>query len=244
MFCRSLSLLARVAGLLPLSASAGIRAEVRLLAFQTDAATDDVYAHDPDAPAETPATKTPLKTYLNHEFSTVTLSGRRIVFTTKPERSSLTNEADLLGAVTMPEGVTSAILLFLPPKPGSTTGHQILPIDDSKRAFPAGSFRVLNLSPLAVRIVLEGKNFDFKAGETSLISDPPVRDGNQSGMKAFAYRDNAWIRIGSGIWPHPGKNRAVQVLFFNPATDQVQLRAFDDVPPRPPAAQPAKAGQK
>ena len=222
------------AALLPLAATAktAIRVELRLLAFQPDFGTDDAYAHDPDAGPEAAATKTPLKTYLNHEFSTVNLTGRRIVFTTKPERGSLTREGEVLGAVTLPEGVSSAILLFLPPKPDSKVRFQILAIDDSKRAFPAGSFRVSNLSPQPVRIVLEDKNFNFKPGETALITDPPVRDGNQSGMKAFAFRDNTWQRIGSGIWPHPGNNRVVQVLFFDPVMDQVQLRAFDDVPPR------------
>jgi hypothetical protein len=224
--------------LLPVPATATIRAELRLLAFQPDLATDEAYAHDPEATAEAVAIKTPVRTYLNHEFATVILSGRRIVFTTKPDRGSLTRADELLGNVTLPEGVGSAILLFLPPKAGGKARCQILPIDDAKRAFPAGSFRVSNLSPLPVRIVLEERAYNFKPAETALISDPPVRAGNQSGMTAFAFRDNAWQRIGSGIWPHPGPNRVVQILFHNPATDQVQLRAFDDVPPRAPAPPP------
>ena len=31
---------------------------------------------------------------------------------------------------------------------------------------------------------------------------------------------------------HPGPSRSVKVLFMNPTTGSVQLRAFDDVPPR------------
>jgi hypothetical protein len=226
--------------LAPLSAQkkAAIRVEIRLLAFQPNEATDDAFAQDPTAPAEAVATKMPIKSYLNHEFSTLLLTGRRILFTTKPDRGSLTREGELLGEATLPEGIRSAILLFLPAKPGDKASFQILAIDDSKRAFPAGSFRVSNLSPQPVRIVLEEKTYNFKPGEIQLITDPPVRDGNQSGMKAFAFQDKAWQRIGSGIWPHPGDNRVVQVLFFNSVADQVQLRAYDDVPPREPAAPP------
>ncbi len=226
--------------LLPLAAQqkTAFRAEIRLLAFQPGQAIDEVYAHDPAAPdpATAVSVKMPVKSYLNHEFSTVVLTGRRIVFTTQPERASLTQAADLLGEATLPEGVRSAILLCLPAAEGDKVRFRILVIDDSKRAFPAGTFRVSNLSPQLVRIVLEEKTYEFKPGEIQLITDPPVRDGNQSGMKAFAFHDNIWQRIGSGIWPHPGRNRVVQVLFTNPTTGQVQLRAYDDVPPREPAA--------
>jgi hypothetical protein len=214
------------------------RVEIRLLAFQPDMATDDAYVHDPAASAKTAAVKAPVKSYLNHEFATVVLSGRRLAVTTKPDRESLANGDGLLGETDLPDGVRSAILLFLPAAAGAKARCRILVIDDSKRAFPAGSFRVSNLSPQPVRIVLEEKAYNFKPGEIQLITDPPVRDGNQSGMKAFAFQDNVWLRIGSGIWPHPGDNRVVQVLFTSPDTGQVQLRAYDDVPPRDPAAPP------
>ena len=234
-FTPPLAVLASLAALLlPLSAQQkpGLRVEVRPLAFQPDLVTDDAFAHDPAAPATAVSIKAPVKSYLNHEFSTVVLTGRLIVFTTKPERESLTRADEVLGEATLPEGVRSAILLFLPAPAGGKARCQILVIDDSKRAFPAGSFRVSNLSPQPVRIVLEEKTYNFKPGEIQLITDPPVREGRQSGMKAFAFQDDAWQRIGSGIWPHPGDSRVVQVLFTNPATGQVHLRAYDDVPPR------------
>lgn len=215
-----------------------LRAQIRVLAFQPDLAIAEAFAHDP-ALTEAAATaavgvKTPVRSYLNHEFSTVVLTGRRVVFTTQPDHGSLTRPAELLGEVTLPEGVLSAILLCLPPAADDKARFQILVIDDSKRAFPASTFRISNLSSQPVRIVLEDKTYQFKPGETKLITDPPVRAGNQSGMQAFALHADVWQRIGSGIWPHPGKGRVVQVLFTNPATGQVQLRAYDDVPPREP----------
>ena len=225
--------------LLPLAAQQPtLRVELRLLAFQSDQAADEVYLHDPAAPAATAAVKVAIKSYLNHEFASVALTGRRLVLTTKPDGGSAGRAAELLGETVLPEGMRSAILLFLPAPADSKAHSHILVIDDSKRAFPAGSFRVDNLSPQPVRIVLEEKTYNFKPGEIQLITDPPVRAGKQSGMKAFAFHDNAWQRIGSGIWPHPGKNRVVQVLFENTDTHQVQLRAYDDVPPREPAPAP------
>lgn len=227
--------------LLPLAAQdkAPARLEIRPLAFRSSLAAQEAYAHDPAAPKGTAAVKTSVKTYLNHEFSTVFLTGRKIVFTTKPDRESITRPGELLGEAILPDDLRSGILLFLPANPGDKASCRILPINDSKGAFPAGSFRIANLSPQPVRIVLEEKNYDFKPGTTEFITDPPVREGNQSGMKAFAFKDNTWQRIGSGLWPHPGKNRVVQILYFDAVSGNVQLRAFDDVPPREPAETPA-----
>lgn len=230
--------------LLPLCAKEKTAAaiEIRMLAFQPGLATDEAYAHDPNSPAATPAVQVPLKTYLNHDFTTLNLTGRKLIVTSKPDHESLTRDGELLGETTLPEGIRSAILLFLPGKPGGKARFQILAIDDSSRVFPAGSFRISNLSQQEVRIVLEAKTYQFKPGQTELVTDPPVREGNQSGMKAFALRNNTWHRIGSGIWPHPGENRVVQILYQNPQTGQVQLRAFDDVPPRK-SSSPPSAGQ-
>jgi len=223
---------------LPLAAQEkpGNPVELRLLAFQPDLATADAFIQDPAATAKTAPVKAPVKSYLNHEFVTVILTTKQLAVTAKGDHDSLTRTGELLGEATLPEGVHSAILLFLPAAPDGKARCRILVIDDSKRAFPAGSFRVTNLSPEPVRIVLEDKTYQFKPGEVQLITDAPVRAGNQSGMKAFAFQDNSWQRIGTGIWPHPGKNRVLQVLFSSPATNQVQLRAYDDIPPREPTA--------
>lgn len=222
------------ATLFPLAAQdkAPARLELRPLAFRSNLAAQEAYAHDPAAPATAAAVKTPIKTYLNHEFATVFLTGRKIVFTTKPDRESINRPGELIGEATLPDDLRSGILLFLPANPGDKASSRILPINDSKGGFPAGSFRVSNLSPQPVRIVLEEKDHDFKPGSTGLIVDPPVRENNQSGMKAFALKENTWQRIGSGLWPYPGKNRVLQILYFDAAAGHVQLRAFDDVPPR------------
>ncbi len=237
---RPLALLAcAVAAVLPPAARAAPAAravEIRLLAFHARQATREAYVHDPDAPAAAASVKAPIMSYLNHEFASIPLSGQRLVITSKPERESLAREADVLGRATLPAGVASAILLLLPDQAAGSTRFRILTIDDSRRAFPAGSFRVSNLSAQPLRIVLEDQTYEFAPGKTQFIVDPPVHAGQQSAMKAFALRDKGWQRIASSIWPHPGKNRVVQVLFSNPLTDQIELRAFDDVPPRPPAA--------
>lgn len=212
--------------------------EIRLLAFRTEMRSDEVFAQDPEAGDKAVAVNTPLRSYLNHQFTTLMLSGRKVVFTKQPDRASLGRPDAVLGEWQVPDGLRSAILLFLPEKNGDKHPCHILTIDDSKRAFPAGTFRVSNLSPQPVRIELEHQTYQFKPGDTDFITDPPVRDGNLSGMKAFAFQNNVWQRIGSGIWPHPGPNRVLQILYFDDNAGHVRLRAYDDVPPREHAPQP------
>jgi hypothetical protein len=206
--------------------------EIRTLAFTPDLQQKSAFAHDPTAADSAVAIPTPIKSYLNHEFAAVPLTARKIVFTTKPDRSSLNTPADIIGEATIPDGVKSAILIFLPANPGSTQRCQIMAIQDSKQAFPSGSIHITNLSPHPIRLILEKKNFDFKAGQTQIIQDPPVREGDMTGMRTFVFRDNAWSPVSTGLWPHPGKARCVKILFQNPSSGSIQLRAFDDVPPR------------
>jgi hypothetical protein len=71
--------------------------------------------------------------------------------------------------------------------------------------------------------------YEFKGGESKIIEDPPVAENNSSGMKAFSFTDGEWHRIASGVWPHPGEKRVLQVLFTNPATQQVEIRGVRDV---------------
>lgn len=221
----------------PASAQGG-KAEVRLLTFDTSIPQPDIFIHDPAAEPTAAATPATLKSYLNHQYASVQISSRKLVFTTKPDRASITRDGELVGEVTLPANENSAILLFLPGKPGGKAKYQVMPVADSKKAFPAGSFHVTNLSPVAVRLLLEKKPFEFKPGQTSLIVDPPVRDGAMIGMRAFAFLENAWQEVSASLWTHPGRGRGVMIIFQDPVSKDIQLKAFDDIPPREPE-QPA-----
>ncbi len=208
------------------------RVDVRLLAFNSKLSEEKVYLHDPAADAVAAPVEADIKTYLNHEFFSIALTGRRLMITTGAGRDSMTAPGGLVGEITLPAGTDSAILLFLPTGEEASGRARVLSIADSKEAFPAGSFHVSNLSPQEVRMALESKPFHFKPGQAILIKDPPVRENKHSGMRAEALIDGQWRRIGSSLWPHPGRSRVVQILFRNPVSGQVQMKAFNDVPPR------------
>jgi len=216
-----------------------VRVELRLLAFAPPSDSGEWFVHDPAAKDDALGVAVHLKTYLNHENCVLTVHGRNLVFTGSQERASMRQPAAQLAHVSLPEGKRELVLMFLPREQDGHTTWQVLAIDDSVRAFPPGSLQILNLSRSVVRIQLEQTNYDFKSGETQVITDPPVGPNHHSAMTSFALTSGEWRRIGSGLWPHPGHKRSVQVLFDDPASGQVQLRGFRDVVEKDsPAAPP------
>jgi hypothetical protein len=169
-----------------------------------------------------------VKSFLNDERTALKLKGSKIVLTTQAGAASAKDPAQLIGSCQLPAGGGSVILLFLPEKPGSPTS-KIVVVDDSKKAFPPGSFKILNLSSLPVKIELEKKAFDFKPGEIRNIENPPVNDANSSGFKGTCESGGKWEMFGSGMWPHPGGKRGLQVIIDNPDTKLVDLRGIRDV---------------
>jgi hypothetical protein len=218
-----------------------VKIRLRLLAFGPEQQIGKVFVHDPASLPDAPALRAEIKNYLNHESITVIGKSRKLFFSREEDRKSLDSPDALVGEVTLPAKVSSAILLFLPGKSNGRANSQVMVIDDRTESFPVGSYFVTNLSPQVVRIELEKKPFQFKPASSSYILNPPVRANNHSGMRTFAFSDNEWRPIASGLWPHPGRARSLLVLYPNPTTGTVNLRPFGDVPPRAPAETAASA---
>lgn len=206
--------------------------KVRLLAFDSNLNLNEVYIHDPAAiDPEEPGTKAQVKTYLNHESEVISLRSPKLMIGSEASRDSLKKEGGILAEATFPKNTRQAILLILPNTEGAKTKYRVMVVNDSARAFPAGSHHITNLSPLRVKILLEKQEFDFPPGKQILIKDPPVRTNQMTGMRCFAMKDGKWMPVSTGLWPNPGRARGFKVMFINPANGLVQLRAYDDVPP-------------
>jgi len=204
--------------------------QVRGLSFQLDSPPPAVYVHDAAGGGKEPGVKLEVKSYLNHEFSGVPIKGDSLVFTTAADPAGLKDPANIVAKAKLPTGFKSGIFMFLPGTgQAGEPPFRVLVIGDTKRDFPPGSVKILNLSPLPVRIQLESQVFDFKSGESKVIENPPVSENFTSGMKAFSFTDGQWRRIASSVWPHPGEKRVLQVLFQNPTTQQVEIRGVRDV---------------
>lgn len=207
---------------------------LRLLAFDGASIPEESYAFDPALPeGGGVGIEAPIKGYLNHEGVSLALRGSQVRFMSSSKVEDLKRPESLLAQVTLPKKGTRFILIFLP---GGKTKFQVFALDESLRAFPTGSYRVFNLSKHPVRLMLEKKGYEFQPGKSSLITDPPVRKNNHSAMKAAVEVDGKWQRIGSGLWPHPGRKRSIQMFFDNPVSKKTELRGFRDVSPPTRAA--------
>ncbi len=208
--------------------TAAAQREIQVRALSTVANHPEgrkAFIHDPGS--RSPATPIEVQTYLNRETQRLKVKGRALVFTTDPARSSIDDAAQLLGKVEVPPTLTTAIFLFVPA--GATGAPHVELIDASRKAFPAGSFNVLNLTAEGFRFELEGKNFDCPPGVLTLIADPPVGPNNASGMRAFRKVGNEWKYVAASVWPHPGKKRVIQLVTVEPGSERIDLKGFRDV---------------
>lgn len=211
---------------------------LRLLAFESTSIPEKSYLFDPATTQPVPGIEAPIKGYLNHEGVTVRISGNELVFLKSVNVQDLKNPESQLAKVTLPKTGSQFMLIFLP---DANQKLRVLPLDDSIKEFPLGSYRVISLSRFPVKLTLEEKAYEFKPGQSSLITDPPVQENNHSAMYAFSQVDGKWQRIGSGLWPHPGKKRGVEIFFDNPVSKQTELRGFRDISPPDPGAPPASS---
>jgi len=204
--------------------------QVRGLSFQLPAEIPEVYMHDAAAEPDTPGVRLEVKDYLNHEASAIQLKGTQIIFTKKPEGRSAKDPGEIVATLALAKPQRSIICMFVPGSGAEGAPPcRIFPIEDDTKEFPRGSLKVMNLSPLPVRIQLENQNFDFNVGEVKVITDPPVGANHSSGMQAFRMENNEWQRIAAGVWPHPGRVRVLQILFLNPASGQIELKGIRDI---------------
>jgi hypothetical protein len=210
----------------PLASAAPPECRVRALVLQAGATSEQLHAHA-EAGTATAGVVT-VKTFLNHEYDTLKLKSPKLVFTAKPDPASAKDVAARIGTCEIPAAAKSVILLFITETPGQPA-CKIVVVDDSAKAFPAGSFAIVNRSALPVKIQLEDQSFEFKPGEIRAIPNPPVGPSQASAMKGFCKRAGEWENFASGVWPHPGDKRVLQILTDNPTTNQVEIRGVRDV---------------
>lgn len=194
--------------------------KLRAVSATEDFPTTEVFAHSPGS--KKPGTKITAKGYLNHEFDPVAVEASSLVFT-----AGAADAAAPIAEVKIPDKAKSGILVFLPgikKGPGSA-----LLIEDDRKSFPPGSILVVNHTGFELRLEIEGKNFDVKAGGVLSIADQPVGDGNASMVKGFIKNGASWEMFHSGRWTHPGGKRVIQTVCENAQTGRPEMKGLKDI---------------
>lgn len=212
--------------------------QLRLMAFDATAIPAESYIFDPAAQVPVAGLAAPIKGYLNHEAVSVRLLSNDIVFSKSIKAADAKDGGMQIAKVTLPKTGNRFMLVFLP---AANQTFRVLPLDDTTREFPLGSYRVISLSRFPVKLTLEEKAYELKSGESSIISDAPVQENHHSAMYAYSQVEGKWQRIGSGLWPELGKKRSVQIFFDNPMSKRTELRGFRDISPPVPGVEPSPA---
>lgn len=199
---------------------------VRCLIGKAGSLPDELHVHDAAGTATAGVLR--LKTFLNHEFDVLAPKGGPVVITTKAEPASVKSAEDVVAECELPVKAAS-LILFLTQEVADKPHCKATLIDASAKAFPSGSFKVVNLSSVPVTVELEDKKYEFKAGATEVIKDPPVGERGSSAMKAFCERDGKREQISSGMWAAPGEKRVLQIIQENPETKQIEIIGIRDV---------------
>lgn len=219
-------LLALLLPALATTLSAQREISIRALAFQPGFPSE-LHAHNPSGSST--AGPVEVKSFLNHESSTLKLEGDSVAFTRKSSPASATNVDDVLCKVDLP-ATKSAIVLFTSGENPKQPAHcRARAIDDSVQAFPAGSFLVVNFTKTPVKITLEEKSYEIAPDAAEAIAKIPYTARQSVRMQAFAKKGDAWNLISTGTWTNPGTRRVLEVLTQDPATGQVEMRGIRDV---------------
>lgn len=202
---------------------------LRCLSFLVRDAPEKLYVHDPAAPEGTEGQPVSFKGYLNHQVDSIVLAGPNLVFTSSPSAESVANEKETVAKLKVPDALDRAILLFVPGGKDHPLPFRVIPVGDSRRAFPPGSIQVLNLSRDTVRMALEKSPYEFAPGEAELIEDPPSAGNGMAMMTAYRKIDDGWQRVASSRWALPGSKRSLQIIFTNPRGGRLEMKEIKDI---------------
>ena len=175
-----------------------------------------------------------IKSYLNHEGLTVKLAGNEVLFSKSAKKEDAADAANEIAKATLPKEGGRFIILFVP---AENEKFSAVVVPDSLKDFPPGAFHVANTSKFPLKLTLEDKAYPFEPGEQKVIADPPMQDNQHCAMRAYTIDKGKENQIGSGLLPHPGTKRSIQVVFDNPATKKTELKGFKDI--SPPSAEGA-----
>lgn len=167
------------------------------------------------------------KTFLNHEFDRVEVTKDEITLTASASASSVGNPVAVLATVTVPEGLNSAILICTPANKGNPLGLRLL--DDSERAFPAGSYLLVNLSTQPLRVEMAAGQTDLPAEGQHSFPDFAAVDRDAALVVVSAQNPQGWKRLWSGEWHSLGDKRALQIALSGARGGRIELRGIKDV---------------
>ena len=145
----------------------------------------------------------------------------------------------------LPSGITGEVLLLFvaaPPSGNYGLAYRVAVIDAGKRAFPAGSHLLYNLTASQVRGRLAQNGFVLNPGQRHLVGE--IKTSHPRGYFEVVLEQKnptsgtaaPWERLARTQWKEDETARRLCLLFDDPARGRVAMRTFNEylIAIRPP----------
>ena len=134
-----------------------------------------------------------------------------------------------VASVDLPPGADKVLLLCIPNQEGKL---RLVTYDISGKQAQAGDYRIFNLSPGAVSVILGDKTFVVEPAQDKTLSDPDwrteVRDIN---FQLATVTNGEANKVYSSMWGHqPGRRNFIFLINGRTATMPIEILRFYDVP--------------
>lgn len=121
--------------------------------------------------------------------------------------------------------------LFLLVPNGKQTGevYDCLVLPDDTASFPAGAFRLINMSHTKLRLAMGKERFELPSGGIKMLAQ--ISGAEEDGRFAYVvqYQEGeAWNRLSTGFWTRRDRIRSLQIAFRDPRTQRLVMRGYDD----------------
>jgi hypothetical protein len=102
-------------------------------------------------------------------------------------------------------------------------------LHDDIANFPAGGFRLINMSSVKLRFVMGQEKFELLPGSIRVLEK--IGGAREDGRFAYVaqYQDGeTWNRLSTGFWTRRDQIRTLQVAFRDLQNQRLTMRGYDD----------------
>lgn len=158
-----------------------------------------------------------------------------LVLYDKAEIDPKNPSASLAASALLPKDLKQAIVIVLPAPAGTKPAYQMLVIEDSEKAFPAGESRVLGL--IAVEAAVQAGEHRLQIHPGKITSVPPVTKVNEYNMAQtnfYYHQGESWIPFTERQLQYLEACRRIFIVYTTPGALQPSVTTIVDTAPLGP----------
>jgi hypothetical protein len=171
-------------------------------------------------------------------FKTLVEGGSKVTLRKEAKNKEGTTIYPAIAHVKIPANIREPLLILFP-----TSGNQVykaIVVDRSLSDFPKGSYKLINVSPRAIRGLVGKTKFIAPARKITLFN--PSSNREELLDVHFQYRrTNDWKTFGRTRWVNEKVKRSLLCAYMDPKTKRMKIRGIT-VKPLPPRKKTKQAG--